>query len=186
MRDRGWPEQSLTLEVRVPALPSRGGSELVRRLFAPLGWEVRRTPIALDPQIGPWGASPYVDLHLRGTMTVSDALSQLYVLIPVLDDSKHYWIGTDEIDKPLRAGGAWLVEHPEREEITRRYLGHHRELMTGAVARLAEIDDLGPGYVADRSVDESRATPLAQLRRTAVVAALHTRGRGVGGGSRLR
>ncbi len=189
------------LEVHVPALPSRGGPELVERLFAPLGWTVAAKPVALDPERPDWGDSPYVDLRLVGTLPVSDALTQLYVLIPVLDDSKHYWVGADEIDKLLRSGGHWLAEHPERELITRRYLGHHRTLVHDAVGRLAEVDDSEPAAfddtepapaafdhterdgtssAASRSAPAPppgpRPSPLSQLRAEAVVAALRAEG----------
>ena len=168
----GLAEQPIPLRVHVPALPSRGDSELVGRLFAPLGWDVEAVPIALDPEITSWGDAPYADVRLSGTMTLADALSQLYVLIPALDDTKHYWIGTDEVDKLLRAGETWLVDHPERELITRRYLGHHGELVVDALARLAEIDELEPPPGAPAEDDSVTSTPVAQLRREAVVAAL--------------
>jgi RNA repair, ligase-Pnkp-associating, region of Hen1 len=36
---------------------------------------------------------------LEATCRLSDLLTHLYVLVPVLDDDKHYWIGDDEIEK---------------------------------------------------------------------------------------
>jgi 3' terminal RNA ribose 2'-O-methyltransferase Hen1 len=169
---------AVPLEVHVPALPSRGGRELVERLFAPLGWSVTTTPIALDEQIPAWGESPYVDLRLSGRLTVAAALTQLYVLMPVLDDSKHYWVSTEEVDKLLRAGGSWLGKHPERDLITRRYLGHSRTLVQDAVSRLAEVDDdRGEALLVDAADEpEQRATPLRQLRTAAVLAALRDEG----------
>ena len=170
--------EALPLRVHLPALPSRGGLDLVSRLFAPLGWTVDATPIPLDLEIPAWGDSPYVDATLTATLTVADALSQLYVLMPVLDDSKHYWVDTDEIDKLMRAGRSWLGEHPERELITRRYLGHYRELVSPALSRLAELDDL-PDAVdqGDPRPDEPAApAPLGQLRRAAVLSALRAEG----------
>lgn len=176
--------QPVPLDIHLPALPSRGGADLVRRLFAPLGWDVTVTPIPLDPQLPAWGDSPYVDLRLSGTLPVADALTQLYVLMPVLDDSKHYWVSEDEVDKLLRAGGAWLTGHPERELITSRYLGHHRSLVSSAVGRLAEIDDTEPESLDPQLADTApadkepadRPTPLTQLRRAAVVTALRAEG----------
>lgn len=166
------------LEVHVPVLPSKGGVDLVERLFAPLGWTVTATPIGLDPEVPPWGDSDYVDLRLTGTLRVADALTHLYVLMPVLDDSKHYWVSTDEVDKLMRAAAEWLAEHPERDLITRRYLKHQQALVTSAVSRLAEVDDTQPDRLDDAVPDESdeRLTPLAALRTVAVVAALHAEG----------
>ena len=169
---------AIPLEVHVPVLPTRGGVDLVERLFAPLGWSVTTTAIALDEQVPSWGASPYVDLRLAGVLTVADALTQLYVLMPVLDDTKHYWVSTDEVDKLMRAGGGWLADHPERELITSRYLGHHRTLVQDAVGRLAELDDT-EAEVGDDGPDEGveeRPTSMGQLRKAAVVAALRSEG----------
>ena len=59
-----------------------------------------------------WGDSAYVDLRLTGTVRLADALNHLYVLLPVLDDAKHYWVSTDEVDKLIRAGAGWLAGHP--------------------------------------------------------------------------
>jgi len=166
--------KELPLEVHLPALPSRGGPELVERLFSPLGWTVSATPLALDPEIPSWGDSRYVEATLTGKVVLADALSHLYVLMPVLDDSKHYWVTQDEVDKLMRMGGTWLSDHPERDLITRRYLRHQRELVQSAVGRLAEIDDAEPEQL-DNAVPEEpadRPTPLGQLRKGAVLAAL--------------
>ncbi len=165
---------AVPLEIHLPSLPSRGGVELVQRLFIPLGWSVEASAVALDPTVPGWGDSRYVDLRLTGRLRLADALAQLYVLLPVLDDSKHYWVSTDEVDKLLRAGAGWLGDHPERELITRRYLRHRRELVLSAVGRLAEVDDVAPERLDNAVPDEpaDRPAPLAQLRIAAVLAAL--------------
>jgi 3' terminal RNA ribose 2'-O-methyltransferase Hen1 len=172
------PDLALPLEVRIPALPSVGGSELVRRLLEPMGWAVEATPVPLDPLISSWGDSHYVDVRLQGTLLLSQALSHLYVLLPVLDNSKHYWVTSDEVDKLVRAGGGWLGRHPERDLIARRYLAHQRDLVTSAVGRLGEIDDTLPEAVDDAvtSTEGDRLVPLARLRTQAVVAALKEAG----------
>ncbi|MDI2128731.1 3' terminal RNA ribose 2'-O-methyltransferase Hen1 [Yinghuangia seranimata] len=134
--DEVWP-----LEVSVPAVPSRGGAGLVRALFEPLGWTVEAEPLPLDERFPEWGDSRYVRLTLTGSLRVSDALRHLYVLLPVLDDAKHYWVAPDEVDKLLRAGDGWLAAHPERALIARRYLSRRPGLTRTALERLAEIDD---------------------------------------------
>jgi hypothetical protein len=121
------PGLGLPLEIHVPALPSVGGLDLVSRFFEPLGWAVEVTSIPLDLSIPAWGDSEYVDLRLRGNMPLSQALSHLYVLLPVLDNAKHYWVTSDEVDKLVRAGSGWLQEHPERDLIARRYLAHQQD-----------------------------------------------------------
>ena len=104
----------LPLTLTIPALPCRGGPEIAHRLFEPLGWTVEATPVALDPGFPDWGDSRYVALTLTGDVRLADALNQLHVLLPVLDESKHYWQGDDEVDKLLRSGGDWLAGHPSR------------------------------------------------------------------------
>ncbi|MEV0380923.1 3' terminal RNA ribose 2'-O-methyltransferase Hen1 [Nonomuraea sp. NPDC050643] len=135
------PGTPLPLELLLPALPCRGGPDLARRLFEPLGWEVDAGPVPLDEGFPEWGESRYVRLVLRGTCRLSDALNHLYVLLPVLDDGKHYWVAPDEVDKLIRAGEGWLHGHPERGLITRRYLGRRWALARTALARLAELGD---------------------------------------------
>jgi hypothetical protein len=76
-----------------------------------------------------WGPSRYYTVTVSGTCRLSDLLTHLYVLVPVLDDSKHYWVGDEEVDKLLKHGAGWLERHPERELITRRYVRHQRSLV---------------------------------------------------------
>ena len=105
-------------------------------MFGPLGWTVEARPVPLDPEIPEWGESRYVDLRLTGVLRLADALNHLYVLLPVLDDAKHYWVAPDEIDKLLRAGEGWLAAHPDRVTIIRRYLAHRQALAVSALDRL--------------------------------------------------
>ncbi|QLY30260.1 3' terminal RNA ribose 2'-O-methyltransferase Hen1 [Nocardia huaxiensis] len=146
-----WP-----LRIELPAVPCRGGAETAERVFAPLGWNVTATPLPLDPAFPEWGESHYVRLELTGTMRLAEALSHLYVLLPVLDGGKHYWLDSSEIDKLLRVGAGWLAGHPEREWITRRYLNRRHSLIQDALARLAELDDLEPEQLSavDDQLDE--------------------------------
>ncbi|MFI1378147.1 3' terminal RNA ribose 2'-O-methyltransferase Hen1 [Embleya sp. NPDC020886] len=145
----------MPLEIEVPALPARGGEEMVRRLFQPLGWQVRIESIPLDPRFPAWGESRYVRLALSGTMLLADALRQLYVLLPVLDNAKHYWVAPDEVDKLLRAGEGWLSGHPERDLIASRYLARRPTLTRSAMERLAEIDDTTPENLDNAIPDDA-------------------------------
>lgn len=124
-------DTAIPLEAVVTPLPARGGAELVERLFAPLGYSVTATPIELDPEHPQWGASPYVALRLTGEVRLAALLTHLFVLIPVLDNQKHYYIGEDEVEKLLRKGEGWLETHPARELIVQRYL-RFRGLMNRA------------------------------------------------------
>ncbi|MCS0602318.1 3' terminal RNA ribose 2'-O-methyltransferase Hen1 [Streptomyces sp. LP11] len=172
----------LPLRIEIPALPARGGAELVRRLFAPLGWDASVDPVPLDTEFPEWGDSRYVRLVLESqTLTLAEALRHLYVLLPVLDDAKHYWVASDEVDKLLRAGEGWLSGHPELKLITNRYLSRRWSLTRQAMerlelVRLAEADDSEveriDNAVAQETEDEEKPTPLAVRRRDAILAAL--------------
>jgi 3' terminal RNA ribose 2'-O-methyltransferase Hen1 len=189
---RSHPERAaapLPLRIEVPALPARGGAGLVERLFEPLGWRVAAQPVALDAAFPEWGESRYVSLVLEGELRLSDALRHLYVLLPVLDDAKHYWVSEDEVDKLLRFGGGWLPGHPEQKLITSRYLARRWSLTRVAMerlelARLADADDIEveeiDNAVAAEAPEEAeeRPTPLAVLRREAILGALRTAGAG--------
>ena len=129
---------AIPLEAALPAVPARGGEALVRRLFEPLGYDVGVTPIALDPKFPEWGASRHVGLRLAGELRLADLLNHLYVLLPVLDDDKHYWVDEAEIEKLLRRGEGWLGAHPERDLIVRRYLKKQARLYFPALAQLDE------------------------------------------------
>jgi 3' terminal RNA ribose 2'-O-methyltransferase Hen1 len=185
--------RAIPLEIHVPALPCRGGADLAAQLFEPLGWQVRATPIPLDESFPAWGDSRYVDLRADGVLRLADALNHLYVLLPVLDDSKHYWVSPDEVDKLVRAGSGWLAGHPKKALITRRYLAHRAGLLRSALARLAEVDDVEaedfdnavplpepepgaePGSGAEAEPAEP-PVPLAKLRRSAVLGVLRAAG----------
>ncbi|WP_043678214.1 3' terminal RNA ribose 2'-O-methyltransferase Hen1 [Streptomyces xylophagus] len=178
--------QPLPLRVEVPALPARGGTDLVRKLFAPLGWTVTAEPVALDAEFPEWGDSRYVSLVLESeTLTLAEALRHLYVLLPVLDDAKHYWVASDEVDKLLRAGEGWLPAHPEQKLITSRYLSRRWSLTREAMERLelvrlaeaddSEVEEIDNAVEAETEAEE-KPTPLAVQRRDAIVDALKSSG----------
>jgi len=134
-------------------LDCRGNLDLAARLFEPLGYWVAGSII--DDRHGQ--PSRYGDVTIAGSVPLAQLLSHLYVLIPVLDDEKHYWVGDDEVDKLLRHGEGWLPQHPARELIARRYLKHGRRLTRIALERLAELDD------SAASDEDAAAAPLGAL-----------------------
>jgi 3' terminal RNA ribose 2'-O-methyltransferase Hen1 len=130
----------------------------------------------LDPSFPAWGDSRYLSVHLRGLKRVKDLLEHLYVLLPVLDDDKHYWVGNDEVEKLLRRGGRWLSAHPERELIANRYLRHDAQLTRDAVALLQEDDASDPKELAETQDAEEgvveRPLRLNEQRLTTVTDAI--------------
>ncbi|HEY2803319.1 MAG TPA: 3' terminal RNA ribose 2'-O-methyltransferase Hen1 [Actinomycetota bacterium] len=186
----------IALEAHLPVVPARGGAELLGKLFEPLGYELTATRITLDERFPAWGDSRYLDVRLSVRARLRDLLGQLYVLLPVLDDDKHYWVAEDEIEKLLARGGDWLAAHPERELITKRYLRHRTRLTREALARLLEDDQQSVPQAepdADREEEDvERPISLREQRLGSVLAALRASGArrvldlGCGGGVLLQ
>lgn len=173
-------DKPLDLTVDLPVVPVRGGVHVLERLFAPLGYEIAAEPIPLDARFPQWGDSQYLSVRLVGRQTARRVLEHLFVLLPVLDDRKHYWIGNDEVEKLIRRGGDWLPSHPESELISRRYL-RFGGLAREALARLAEdgdnVDLIDEQHdAAEQEVE--RGLSLNEQRLQAVTDAVRTVGAG--------
>ena len=157
-------ETAIPLIAHLPVIAARGGEDLVKRLFEPLGYSVEMKGSQLDDKFPEWGASPYVTLTLSGTVRLQDLLTHLYVLIPVLDNEKHYWVANDEIEKLLKRGEGWLGAHPEKDIIVSRYLKRQRSLTREALSRL---------LAEDAPSDEAAQTPSVELPVTERAPSLH-------------
>ena len=148
----------LPLEARLAVVSCRGGEAFLRELFEPLGYSVEASRHALDESMPELGPSRLFSVTLRATCRLSELLAHLYVLVPVLDDRKHYWVGDDEVDKLLRRGEGWLENHPARDAIVSRYLVHQRGLVRDAIARLT----------AEEQPDEEAAAALKDAQEASV------------------
>jgi 3' terminal RNA ribose 2'-O-methyltransferase Hen1 len=154
-RSKERPDLAATpipLVAQLEVLPCRGGETFLHDIFGPLGYSIHAVQYPLDESFADWGASPYYSVTLSKTTTLSELLTHLYVLIPVFDNFKHYFVGQDEMDKLMRHGEGWLASHPKREAIAHRYLKHAPSLARQALARLAEQDDQ-----PDETLIEARA-----------------------------
>ncbi len=171
-------ETAIPLKAQVSILPCRGGEKLLRRLFDPLGYTVTAGQHALDRQFPDWGQSRYFTVTLENTCRLSELLTHLYVLMPVLDDEKHYWVGEAEIEKLLKHGNEWLAEHPEQESIARRYLKHQRHLTREALAQLREEDvqETGEATQAQEEAAVEERIGLNEIRLATVTEALKQSG----------
>lgn len=170
----------IPLSARIDVLPARGGEPFLRAVFEPLGYAVEATRHPLDDQFPEWGAGPYYSVTVAKETTLSELLTHLYVLIPVFDNAKHYFVGPEEVEKLLAKGGGWLANHPEKGEITRRYLRFQPSLYREALARL--VADEAPAEAADdqpsEKAEEVLEKPLSlnEQRLGAVLAALRGSG----------
>jgi 3' terminal RNA ribose 2'-O-methyltransferase Hen1 len=182
-RSKGRPELTdmrIPLEAKISVLQCRGGEGFLRRLFEPLGYGVIATGHQLDAKFPEWGTSSYYTVEIRGQVRLQDLLTHIYVLIPVLDNEKHYWVGDDEVEKLLRHGSGWLAAHPEKEEITKRYLKYRRDLAREALARLVNEESSDPDVTerVHNTEEEAIERPLNlnEQRIDAVMAALRSCG----------
>jgi 3' terminal RNA ribose 2'-O-methyltransferase Hen1 len=198
-RSKERPElvgEPLPLQASIAALPCAGGEGLLRRLFEPLGYAVHAVDHPLDEQFPEWGESRYFTVQLEGELALHDLLTHLYVLVPVLDAQKHYWVGEDEVEKLLRRGEGWLAGHPERELIVNRYLKYRRTLTSEALAKLLEDEDVDPDRELEaRGLEEEAVEEplrLNEKRLGAVVSVLKAGGAkrvldlGCGGGKLIQ
>ena len=147
----------IPLEIRVPVLSCRAAEERIARLFAPLGYEVSTSRLQLDEHFPEWGESHYYDVTLRGTVLLRDALRHLYLLLPVLDAKKHYFMDKTEVDKLMSKGEGWLANHPEKDWIVRSSLGRKPSLMREALEQLANIEE--SLEAEENTVDEAFIAP---------------------------
>jgi SAM-dependent methyltransferase len=202
-------QQPIPLTAKIEVLPVRAGEGFVHRIFEPLGYTVEAIRHPLDEQFPEWGESPYFSVTISGTKTLSELLTHLYVLIPVFDNEKHYFVGEDELEKLLVKGSrpltvasgdgspdekpvtgqdtvqnkppaaGWLASHPEKEQITRRYLKHRSSLYREALARLVEEEQVEITDVEQEIRQEEvleKALSLNDQRHGAVLAALRASG----------
>lgn len=154
------PELAATkipLAARLEVLAVRGGEACLRRVFEPLGYDVEAVPIVLDEQFPEWGPSHYFTVTIRQTTTLAELLTHLYVLVPVFDGQKHYFVGEDELEKLLDKGSGWLASHPARGEIVARYLRKQPNLYRQALARLIEEEEAAAASASDEASMEEGA-----------------------------
>jgi 3' terminal RNA ribose 2'-O-methyltransferase Hen1 len=172
----------IALEARLDVLPVRGGERFLLAVFEPLGYSVAAMRHPLDERFPEWGTSHYFSVTISKLTTLSELLSHLYVLIPVFDNAKHYFVGEDELEKLLTKGRGWLTNHPEREEIARRYLKFQPSLFRQALARLVrdeqpsetEDEEHRPADISEEVLEKPLS--LHEQRIGAVLAAIRASG----------
>ena len=164
------PATAIPLAARLDVLPVRGGEAFLRAVFEPLGYEVTAETYPLDETFPEWGPSRYFSVTIRKTCPLQELLNHLYVLIPVFDGRKHYYVGSDELEKLLARGEGWLAQHPEKEAIAKRYLHHRSNLYREALERLDEGGEVDEEEDVSQPVEEiiERTLTLHEQRLDAV------------------
>jgi len=154
----------LELSAALVMLPCRGDISMLEKVFVPLGYEVKWESGFLDERFPEWGDSRYVNLTISGKIRLQDLLRHIYVLIPVFDFRKHYWINDKEVDKLLAHGSGWLENHPEKNFITRRYFTWLDHFTRRALKRLNRLDNGEGGAESPVTEDESETEPAVSVK----------------------
>ncbi|PYF06198.1 3' terminal RNA ribose 2'-O-methyltransferase Hen1 [Ureibacillus chungkukjangi] len=117
-----WVNHPFPLEFSFGPVASQLTDQDIQSLFQPLGYAVEITYGEADYNMDFKSKSSARFITLKGSTTLQMGLRQLFVLIPVLDNYKHYYIDEQEVEKIVRYGEGWLDKHPKREFILRQAL----------------------------------------------------------------
>lgn len=169
-------EQIMLFEVSIPVMKVRAREGILENIFEPLGYQIEVTQHPLDEVHSEWGMSQYVSLKLTNQLTLKDLLSHLYVLFPVFDNEKHHYISEQEVEKLISKAGDWLQHHPEKEFITRRFLGNLSSLAKTALARLIPEEEILENEQEETSPEPEKKVRLHQVRLNAALEQLKASG----------
>jgi 3' terminal RNA ribose 2'-O-methyltransferase Hen1 len=117
-----WVNHPFSFQFSFGPVVSSLSDQQLDDLFNPLGYEVNISRGEVDYTFTVKSKSTARFISLKGMQTLQNGLRQLFVLIPVLDNYKHYYIDEKEIDKLERYGQGWLEDHPLKEFILRQAL----------------------------------------------------------------
>jgi len=166
----------IPFEVKISVVSApKGGALLIRKLFEPLGYELTIERHQLDEKFEAWGDSKYYTVQLKNKIKTKDLLSHLYVLLPVLDNDKHYYVSENEIDKLVSKGEGWLEDHPERSQIINRYLLHFKSLSKKATDRFL-VDDGDTDEAKEHLTEKKKVETLHSKRLKMVLEKLEESG----------
>jgi 3' terminal RNA ribose 2'-O-methyltransferase Hen1 len=159
-----------TLSATIYSVHCEAGESLIQKIFEPLGYTLSITRLPLDENFPEWGDSNLYTVVISGVQTMQNMLSHLYVLLPAIDNAKHYFVGEEEVEKLLRHGIGWLETHPEKALITKRYLRYQRALTDSALAQL--VPEESEGEIASETEAESESAPKHRLNDQRIDATL--------------
>ena len=117
-----WVNHCFPFEFQFGPVSSTLSNEEIRALFEPLGYETTISRAETNYSFHLKQKSTARFISLKGSTTLQHGLRQLFVLIPVLDNYKHYYIDEKEIEKIERYGEGWLENHPLKSFILRQAL----------------------------------------------------------------
>ncbi|WP_078410010.1 3' terminal RNA ribose 2'-O-methyltransferase Hen1 [Priestia abyssalis] len=159
-----WVDHHFEMEIGFGPVASRLSDQKIHELFEPLGYlvEIERGEADYSFNLKQKSSARY--LKLKGRITVQQALRHLFILIPVLDNYKHYFIDEKEIEKIQRYGEGWLDEHPLRSYIIEQSL-RFKELINKV--------PISPSIATENKVNDDVSAPpkirLNELRYQAII-----------------
>lgn len=117
-----WVNYSFPLEITFGPLSTKLTNHELAGLFEPLGYEltIENGKVLLPASFAKKSSAKFITL--KANQTIQDCFRHLFVLIPVMDQYKHYYIDEKEVDKLKRYGEGWLSFHPKRNEIIKESL----------------------------------------------------------------
>ena len=169
-------QQAIPLQVELSVVNAKGGLPMIQQFFEPLGYTIEAKNYPLDEQFSNWGDSNYFKLTLTNTIVLQELLTHLFVLIPALDNNKHYYVGKEEIEKLLAKGKDWLKQHPAYELITRRYLKHQKGYAKTAIERLVGTTMMTDEKAENQELTLEKKLSLHQIRLQTVTEQLKASG----------
>ncbi|MGG3466792.1 3' terminal RNA ribose 2'-O-methyltransferase Hen1 [Neobacillus pocheonensis] len=114
----GWVEHSFEMEMAFGPVATDLRDEEIEALFKPIGYQVE---IERGKSFIREKSSARI-ITIKGKQTVQRALRHVSILMPVMDNYKHYYIDEREIEKLDRYGEGWLNSHPLKSMILKRSL----------------------------------------------------------------
>ncbi len=143
----------MPFEVKISVIKLKAPKEMLHEIFEPLGYNISYIQHPFDTQFTAWGMSNYYSLTLQHDgITLKEMLSHIFVLLPVFDNEKHYWVNENEVQVLLKKGEGWLNTHQKKEWITRRYLKNISAYMKVALNNLQ--DDIENINILEKETQE--------------------------------
>lgn len=158
-----WAKHAFQLTIGFGPVATDLPDAAIKNLFEPLGYqtEIERGRADYNFQFKERSSARFINLQSK--VTLQNALQHLFVLIPVLDDYRHYFIDEREIEKLERYGEGWLADHPLKELIIKRTL-RFRELIDQMVLNSHQTELINEAVTPEPNISSQPVVRLNKLR----------------------
>jgi 3' terminal RNA ribose 2'-O-methyltransferase Hen1 len=113
-----WVDHPFEIELAFGPVSTYLRDHELAELFEPMGYKVaiqRGESTIRDKSTARF-------ITIVGRQTVQNALKHVSILVPVIDNYKHYFLDEREVEKLDRYGEGWLESHPLKQLIVKRAL----------------------------------------------------------------